>query len=263
MSARLALIAVALAACRLPPEAAPHRITAAEIAAIPSAFPTTIRTPRDPAFQPLADALAAQDAVRAMGELVSVLIDLRRVTVPIAVEECGAPNASFLPREQRIRICYELLAQANGLGDKPADTWDDDTRYFVMFATLHEIAHALFDLIHAQPDDEEDRADQFALLMLTNHDDTALARAATHASAAFFAHLDRAEGAHDPADVHSASIVRATHAICMLWGRLHDPALRDRLGDRAAACQAETDEARAYWNQRLAPYTRVASGRTF
>lgn len=236
----------------------------AEIAAIPNAFPTTLVPPRDARFQPIVDALTQRNGVAGMGQLTSTFIDLTHVHIPVTVAQCGEANASYSPSTQSIQICYELVALANKLAGKPLATVDANMQFVLAFTALHEMGHALIDLMKLQVENEEDRADQFALLMLTNVKDLALANEVVHAPAAFFAQLDAAEhGSHSADDPHSASIQRAAAAICILYGRQHDPALAAQLGSATAQCESLTADAMQTWNGWLQPYTRLDTGRTF
>jgi hypothetical protein len=230
-------------------------MTRAEIDAIPNSFPVTIVPPQNPAYKVIAAELQRRDTVSGMGKLTSTFVDLRHVTIPVTVEECGKPRAYYSPRTRDIHICYELVAIMPG-------EFDDTKNYVVAFAALHEMAHALIDVIGVSSQLEEDRADQYALLMLTGVGDVALANEIVAAPAKFFLYLDE-EYVHDPNDVHSTDLERAQHAICMLWGRMHDPKLGARLADRAPGCQAYTDEVRSTWNRWLRPYTRLQDGNTF
>jgi hypothetical protein len=263
-----ALIALAaLAGCGLPAQQAPRHLTQQEIDAIPNAFPVTIIAPDHAKYQPFVDGLERHNAIHKVGWLTSVLIDLRRVNVPVVVQECGDQNAFYMPKKQKILICYEFMALIHELAGSPRDVLDDDVTYMLAFTTLHEIGHALIDLMNVQvtPRDEEERADQFAYLILTNYNDPELARRVMHAPTSFFVHLDDIEN-HDNDDTeeHGRSVDRATNAICLLWGRQHDPVLAERMtGDRGARCDAYTTEVLATWNRWLAPYTRIDSGRTF
>jgi hypothetical protein len=114
------------------------------------------------------------------------------------------------------------MALVHRLAGSPNDYFDDDVTYMLAFTTLHEIGHALLDLmnVHVDPRDEEDRADEFAFLVLTNYKDTNLGRQVMHAPASFFLHLDDVEDhTNDDTDEHGRSVHRTTNAICILWGR--------------------------------------------
>ena len=262
-----------LTACTVPvaqsgaQEPSGHHMSQEEIDAIPNAFPVTIRPPQNAKFQPFAAGLAQRNPIDKIGWLTSILIDLRRVNIPVLVEECGEENAFYSHANQQIRVCYEFMALVHRLAGSPNDYFDDDVTYMLAFTTLHEIGHALLDLmnVHVAPRDEEDRADEFAFLVLTNYKDTNLGRQVMHAPASFFLHLDDVEDhTNDDAEEHGRSVHRTTNAICILWGRQHTPELADRMaGDRGARCEAYTNAVLATWNGWLRPYTRLDSGNTF
>lgn len=273
MRAALFAMVVAVTACgrwTIPvqqPEP-PHRMTEDEINAIPNAFPVTIRPPHHAKYQPFVDNLARHNMIDKAGWLTSVVIDLRRVNVPVVIEECdGDENAFYIHGKQQIRLCYEFMALIHRLAGSPEELFDADVTYMIAFTTLHEIGHALMDVMNVQVSarDEEERADQFAFLLMTNHDDADLARRVIHAPASFFLHLDDIED-HDNDDTeeHGNSAHRAANAICLLWGRQHVPQLADNMaGGRGARCEAYTSEALATWNRWLRPYTRIDTGETF
>jgi len=268
----LTLSSILLGACTIP-VAQPaqgtsgHHMTDAEINAVPNAFPVTIHPPQNAKFQPFVDGLAQKNPIDKLGWLTSILIDLRQVHIPVIVEECGEANAFYSHGKQQIRVCYEFMALIHHLAGQPSDVFDDDVTYMLAFTTLHEIGHALIDLmnVNVSPRDEEDRADQFAFLVMTNYKDPELGRRVMHAPASFFVELDGIEDHdNDTTEEHGASVHRATNAICLLWGRQHDPVLADRMaGERGARCDAYTSEVLSTWNGWLAPYTRLDTGRTF
>ena len=268
MRVAIAVLTVALVACTIPvQQQQARRLTQSEIDAIPNSFPVTIFPPDHAKYQPFVDALAKHNTIHSVGWLTSVLIDLRRVNVPVVVQECGAENAFYIPSKGKILICYEFMALIHRLAGSPPRVDDDDVNYMLAFTTLHEIGHALIDLMNVRltPRDEEERADQFAFLVLTNYNDAELARKVIHAPASFFLHLDDIED-HDNDDTeeHGRSLHRTTNAICLLWGRQHDPVLADRMaGGRGERCDAYTSEVLATWNGWLRPYTRIDTGRAF
>lgn len=267
------LVGVTVVACTIP--VAPqgpqgpsgHHMTDDEINAIPNAFPVTVRAARSPQFQPFVEGLAQNNPIDKVGWLTSVLIDLRRVHVPVVIEECGEENAFYAHGQQQIRVCYEFMALVHRLAGSPKDMFDADVTYMLAFTTLHEIGHALIDLMNVQvsPRDEEDRADEFAFLVLTNYKDTDLGRRVMHAPASFFVRLDDIENHdNDATEEHGRSVHRASNAICLLWGRQHTPELAETMaGERGARCEVYTSAVLAQWNSWLRPYTRVDTGLTF
>jgi hypothetical protein len=177
-----------------------------------------------------------------------VLIDLRGLEIPIVVTQCGEANAYYAAASRDITVCYELLSYANELSGKSGAALyqlDRDAAATLIFATLHEIGHALVDALGLPlHTDDEDMADQLAFLVLTNTD---------HAE----------QVAHDAGDVHRPSSERAFVAVCMLYGRHRDPALGEALGAEAERCLESTARIVDAWNEALAPYTRLDTGRTF
>jgi hypothetical protein len=236
-------------------------LTRAEIAAIPSSFPVTIERSDDPQHRRIAAALVRGNVLEGMGTAISILFDLRQVQVPITLAECDG-NASYDPHTRLIQVCYQLIDEFNELAGHAPGTVEADTRAMVQFALLHEIAHALIDAwaLDAAGADE-DRADQFAILVLTHVGERDLAARLVDAPVEFF-HALR-DDVHDPNDPHSSGGARAAEAECLLYGRLRDPALAPRLGEQAAPCVAHTRAIVDMWNRALATHTRAEGGRMF
>lgn len=246
-------------------------LTSDEIAAIPTAFPTTLVPPKTARFMPLVDALEEWNAVERMGRITSMLIDLGDVEVPIVVEECGETNAYYSTGERRIHVCYELIELSAQLAGSPTDELtdelNDDVIYLIEFITLHEIGHALIDLMRLRIGDHEEelRADQFASLMLTNHKDAALTRAVMHAFTKFFVEFDQLESHDDDSvEAHGRSKDRATFSLCVVWRRNRPPSIASSMaGELGRTCDDYADDARETWNAWLAPHTRIDTGKTF
>lgn len=276
---RLLLCAsVVLAACAPSPyrgaattTAPPGRyLSNAELAAIPNGFPATLVPPRSAAMARLHARMTELGNPERLGQLVSTLISLGSRRVPIVVEECGEVDAHYNARTQRIRICYEMIATANRLAGKPRPDWyvlDQDAASVLIFIALHEIGHALVDVLDLRfRGSEEDLADQFAFLLMTNINDVDLAKRLVRSPAAFFYHHGvevEANGGHAADDVHSPSKDRAFEALCLLYGRHRDATIGRALGSDAATCIDHADGVIGMWNRLLAPYTRIDSGRTF
>jgi hypothetical protein len=255
------IVLVALAACVKPVKPAEQRnLTHAEIDAIPTTFPTALG---DTQLQAVSAALHRENIVENVGKLASILLDLRRFEIPIDVRECGEPNAFYDPSTSRIVFCYDLIAAANELAGRPRDSYDSHARAVVIFAVLHEMAHALLHRLRLQPYvNEEDVADDFALLMMTNVDVDAARRLVDAPSQFFFAHEHAYQA--NANSVHSSDDDRARKALCILWGRHHDPELGARMSAAAREnCDNYTRAIVDAWNRALAPYCRVESGRTF
>jgi hypothetical protein len=268
---------IALAACAPQPmwhapAARPqsHHLTQAEMDAIPTAFPTTLVRPRSNVIASMYSRLVELKNPELVGQLVSTLISLGRLRVPVTVEQCDDVKAQYDTRSNRILICYEFIANANRLAGKPKSEWytlDKDAATMLIFTALHEISHALVDVLRLRPGgNEEDLADQFAFLMMTNVKDAEMMQRLIAVPAAFFHEHGKEvarEGGHAKGDVHSSSASRAFEAMCMLYGRQRDPTLGRALGADGPRCIAHTREVIAKWNRLLRPYTRLDTGNTF
>jgi hypothetical protein len=254
-----------VAAGPAPTPAASTRLTKEQIDAIPNAFPASLVPPRTRAFAPMYESLKQVTPMN-IGELISILLILDDVHVPVSVEECGKASAQYDPRTRSIRICYEFIEYANellGRTGKDLAIVDADTNALLMFATLHEIGHALVDVLDLSVgSNEEDRVDEFAFLAMTNVNDVELARSVVAAPTEFFARHGAAVGTQGNG-VHSSGGQRAFDGICMLYGRLREPSAKRVLGDRADACIEQSIRIRDRWRDWLRPYSRVTGGRTF
>lgn len=272
---RLGLIFVGvffLVPCAMPSlsQADERHLSAAEIDAIPSAFPTTLVPPNNPSLRPLFLRLQELSNPEGSGKLVSEVLSLGAVRVPFSVEECGASDVSYSRKKRRITLCYEFIVEVNRLLGKSRAQWfqvDSTTAAVLVFAALHEIGHALVHVLNLSVvGREEDSADQFAILLMTQVADSAFARRIVQAPSAFFyRHGVEVEGTagHDVDDAHGTSAQRAGEALCLLYGRHRDAALGQTLGPAASGCIERAARIAAVWNARLAPYTRVAGGRMF
>ena len=118
--------------------------------------------PRSPAYRPLYEYLANR---RPFAPMVGSLNTWIRVPdrVEVVVEECGVPNAFYIPDYQRIAICYEFLIQLYQ-DLQGNEQMVDGTFWFVAY---HELGHALTHVLNLPiTGREEDAADQLAALML-------------------------------------------------------------------------------------------------
>jgi hypothetical protein len=202
-----------------------------------------------------------------IGQLISVVLRLGELRVPISVEECGKASAQYSPRTRSIRICYEFVEYANELAGRKGRalaTVDADTNALLMFATLHEIGHALIDILDLPiAGNEEDRVDEFAFLTMTSHDDVELARSVVTAPASFFQRHGKAVGEHHDG-VHSSGGDRAFDGICLLYGRTGDHFAKRLLGpERTQGCIDWAVTIRDLWRKWVRPYSRVTNGHTF
>lgn len=237
-------------------------MTRAEVEALPKAFPATLVKPRNKTFRAMYKTWSANNPAE-IGDTISWVLRLEHVTIPVTVEECGRPRAFYAPREKTIHICYEFMGYVNELAKRPRGTVDPFLNDMLMFTTLHEIGHAVIDVLKLRIDwNEEDAADQFALLAMTGGEDDELAHALISAPAAFFKRHG-SDVTEEERDEHSSGAQRSIEALCILYGRHRDARAKKALGKRAQACIEYTDTVVARWNRLLAPYTRISSGNTF
>ena len=127
--------------------------------------------PENPAFHDLYDLLRERHALESIREILSPFRSQEALTIKTA--ECKAINASY-GREAfkpTVTICYELLKhileslpnEDNPDGLTPADAAVG--QFF--FVTLHEVGHAIFDILDVPMfGHQEDAADNFATYIM-------------------------------------------------------------------------------------------------
>ncbi len=246
-----------------------RNLSAADIEAMPTAFPTTYQPPATEAFQGLYESMSTMQNPGRVAKLISDMLRLGCLRIPIVVKQCGAARAHYNPNTRSITICYEFLYQANQLLGKSEEAsldFDNQTSAILVFVALHEIAHALIDVLDLPfRDSEEDLADRFALQLILQTGDESQGRLFVGTPAAFFQHhateIQASNGLRQD-DPHSTSHARAMDAACLLYGRYRDASLEQILGRRAAQCPQWYEAARGQWNKALAPYSRVRSKET-
>jgi hypothetical protein len=264
---RSPLIAIlVLAACAQPASSGPPPRAAgpdepAPRTATPGVFPTTLVTPANHAFMPMYRRLVEVGNPAGIGRLVERLYGLHGFAVPIVVKECGEESAFYAPASRTITICYEILRYANDLAGKSGEgryALDRNALITVVYFTLHEIGHALIDVLELSLyTDEEEMADQFAFLVATSTDDAALVTDLIKAPASFLHRHGAAMHGGKTSDEHRHGDERAFAALCLLYGRLRNPEVGQALGAEAARCVADTARVVDAWSQALAPYSNL------
>ncbi|MGU3467196.1 DUF4344 domain-containing metallopeptidase [Methylobacterium sp. C33D] len=172
----------------------------------------------------------------------------RALTLRLSV--CGEPNAWYAPENRTVTVCYEYIQEvrdrASGSPAEPGLSQHDAIFGAVAQIFLHELGHALYDLLDVPVlGREEDAADQFAALILLELP-PAQARHAVDGTA----HLLRSQAAEEAADQavladdHSLAGQRLYNLLCLAYG-----ADRETFGylveagtlpkARAARCRAE------------------------
>ena len=127
--------------------------------------------PEDSAFQDLYDLLRERHALESIREILRPFRSPEALTIKTA--ECREVNAWYRREafKPTVTVCYELLKhilgslpnQDNPYGLTPADAAVG--QFF--FATLHEVGHAIFDILDVPMfGHEEDAADNFATYIM-------------------------------------------------------------------------------------------------
>lgn len=172
---------------------------------------------------------------------------------------CGEPNAFYVPDEKTIFICYELVDLIVGQADKAKGSdrrkkLPEESRALlafgaVTFITLHEIGHALIDILDLPiTGREEDVADQIATFLslydLNDEEDHEFALWTVVGGSWFFDMQDRQRLHSNLADEHSLDGQRVINVACWTYGS--DPRRYAELvtwfkgaSDRLLRCEAE------------------------
>jgi hypothetical protein len=246
-----AFLCIAAAAAAAPqPEAQPERIAIAYI------------TPKQPQHRGVLDLLQSWQTLETFRDYLNPL----RLPHPLLlkVDECGSPNAWYDPERREVIVCYEYVAEL--VRGAPASTTEDGiSREDAIIgptteAFLHEIAHAMFDLLEIPVlGGEEQAADQFAafaLLQLGSED----ARRAIVGTAYMLSREAKAEPLkqEDFAHQHSLPAQRFYNLLCTAYGALPhlfaDIAKAALPAARADTCEEEYEQVSRAFRQLIAPH---------
>src|SRR5687768_10177445 len=90
--------------------------------------------------------------------------------IDVVAADCGRVNAYYDPHTRTVILCHELVAVIAGAFDN-----HDYLRQVLLFVAMHELGHAVIDVLDLPVvGREEDAADQFATLFFVNPGDLAL-----------------------------------------------------------------------------------------
>jgi hypothetical protein len=268
MSAARRLAALLLPAVLASCDAAPSRAGTAERA--PAArFRAAPRPPATPGFHvaytPVRDSTFAawQEDFRQARFLEDVAdwmngwIRLPR-DVTLTFGECGESNSFYRPEDRTVVVCYELVDELDGMfaDDRDRDQAVDDA---LLFTTLHEVGHALVNVLGLPVTGrEEDAVDQLAALILVDGSDGGDVAA-----------INGVRGLPDDeqlddlafADEHALNGQRFYNVLCLVYGQ--NPAAHPEWASdgtlpesRAERCTEEYDQTRAAWDKLLGPYLK-------
>lgn len=176
---------------------------------------------------------------------------------------CGEPNASYNPDSRRVTLCYELFSALTDRFEREAGG-EYLVSGTVVFALMHELGHALIDVLDLPVTGrEEDAVDQLATVLLLQQgptgDSLAFGAVGWFASDAHADQLDALQFADD----HGFDLQRVYNIVCWIYGRdpkrypeiLEDGWLPEHRRDR---CGGEYRRLEESWNRLLAPHRQSA-----
>jgi hypothetical protein len=180
--------------------------------------------------------------------------------VPVFVTECGEANAYYDPNNQRILLCYDLLAEfVNGAMklELPEEERDD----FVVGAgsafLIHEMGHALVRILDLPiTGREEDAVDDLAATTLLGQGESGIE--AAYSFAGFWGLWGDEVGGTQWGE-HSLPLQRMYRTYCLIYGsdmQNHEHLLETLPSDRAARCPSEYQRISSSWARILDPHRR-------
>lgn len=224
--------------------------------AAPAAKPKRIRIvyepPKNPAHQPIYEAMMERKVLERFQTFFSML----RLPKPVLIKFAGCDgsvNASYDSESASITFCYENLDYIQQNAPKTKTTEgvepDDVVRGTIIAIFLHEMGHALFDLLNIPVlGREEDAADHVATYVLLNLDkgDARKVILAVLYGVELRARDEKPTREHY-ADVHSLTAQRLFNVMCLAYGSDQESFAelvdKDHLPkERAEGCWAEYDQ---------------------
>lgn len=211
-----------------------------------------------PAFQ---DFRAGLIRNRFLDTIAARLNDSLRVPRDIVLEtaHCGDPNAKYDPDRRRVTLCYELF---ESLADRFASASGGEylVTGTVVFALMHELGHALVDVLELPiTGREEDAVDQLATILLLQQG--APGDSLAFGAVGWFVSNSR-QGAPDPlafADDHGLDSQRVYNIICWIYAK--DPERYPEIvtdgwlpEHRRGRCPQEFRRLADSWRRILAPF---------
>jgi hypothetical protein len=194
------------------------------------------------------------------------------VTVPknivVTYGECGEENAFYMPQQQTMVICYELVDHFYEIfkpDAKDDDELDSAVAGAIDFVTYHELGHALAHILDLPiTGKEEDAADQLSTYLLADGSDEG------EAAVLDGAHWMQLEDAQNDTDIeqlpfwdeHSLEKQRFYNLACWLYG--HDAEKYASLvtdgtlpAERAERCADEYTQLARAWERLLGKNLKV------
>jgi hypothetical protein len=185
--------------------------------------------------------------------------------IGVKFTECGEVNAFYSPNDRLIVMCYDLMiAQLSQfmqppMNQSPQEAASSAAQVFV-FVTLHEVGHALVDVLNLPiTGREEDAVDQMAAVLLSSDDSGEQAVLVTAISFLVMGTQRTQAELNTFWDTHSFSLQRFVDLTCLVYGKnpgkytyLVEKQILHR--DRAVRCPKEYQQKRDSWARLLAPY---------
>jgi len=179
--------------------------------------------PKNPAHQEIYTDLKQRGALEKLQKLLSPVRLPRKLR--ISLDECDGEADAFY-EDDEITICYEYVAEL--VKNMPQETTPSgiepiDTIIGPMFeVSLHEFAHALFDMLELPVfGREEDAADQvaaYALLQFGESESRRLIAGTAHAYNMDEKKIDQCRSMEDYANEHGTPAQRFFNVLCIAYG---------------------------------------------
>jgi len=187
-----------------------------------SQIETVYVEPKDAAFQPVYQRLKKRQVLEQLQLFLAPLRLPRKLQVKI--DQCGAPVSDYKPGGA-VTICYEYIDQIEKLapggavlvGSAWITTRDDALVGAVAITVLHEVAHAVFDVLNVpvwgREDDAADKVAGFIVLQLGKE-----VAWRTITGVAWFLSQASDNGRVNYADIRSATAQRFYNILCIAYG---------------------------------------------
>jgi hypothetical protein len=189
--------------------------------------------------------------------------------IAVTFTECGEENAFYSPRDRLIIICYDfMIAEVNQFMQPPINKSPQEAVSLAAqvsaFVTLHEVGHALVDVLNLPiTGREEDAVDQMAAVLLAEN---AIGEEAVLTTAISFLLKGTQRTQAELSifwDTHSFSLQRFADLTCLVYGKnpnkyaylVEQQILQS---DRAANCPREYQQKRSSWARLLTPHLNQA-----
>ncbi len=176
--------------------------------------------PKNPAHRPIYDRLQKRRVLEDLRDFLSPL--KLPQTLTLKIEGCGAVNAYY--SNGAVTICYEYIAWIHQVAQQVAASNEISPEDAVVGpfvdVLLHEVAHAIFDLLKIPLfGREEDAADQLAAFILLQFGND-VARRTIVGAALLFRQMavDQQPGTADYAAVHGLPAQRFINVLCIAYG---------------------------------------------